>query len=78
MSGLVFLVSGLVFGMPGFVFCWSGPASIPRAADFAKWVKHLDVSDVLCVFMSGLFDMQKTFPGTFQDFNFETLKSLHF
>ena len=38
---------------------------------------NLDVSDFQLFPISGFLDMRKTFPGTFQDFNFDMLKSRH-
>ncbi len=41
--------------------------------------KNLDVSmcSMCCVPISGFVDMRETFPGTFQDFNFDIVKSEH-
>ena len=59
-----------------------GPSRYPglsRAADFAKYTgNNLFVFRFIIFSISGFSEMRKTFPDTFQDFNFEILKSRHF
>ena len=53
--------------------------TLNRAADFAKLcVEKRCFPDFLFVLISVVGDMPKTFPGTFQDFHFEIMKSQHF
>ena len=61
-----------------------GPGSVPGPRHPAglrislNRVRNLDVSDFRLLLISEFLDMRKTFPGTFQDFNFEMLKSRQF
>ena len=82
----MFFQSLISQAIPGFCEPWSEcqpeesrpPEGWPEDSRKPQPEKKHDFLDSLIVPISGFLDMRKLFPGTFQDFMFDMLKSLHF